>query len=191
MEVIKHNNPKIGSNPIIEEFCVLGINGIYDSKNCLTVGNDAHIRSHTNIYNGSLIGDNFVTGNRVNIRENCVIGSNVSIGTGSVLEHDVKIGDNVRLHSLCFVCELTILKDNCWIGPRVTFLNAKIPNKINTKNLLTGVTVEEGASIGAGCILLPGVIIGKESLIGAGAVVTKNVKPKSMVYGNPAVSPKK
>ena len=188
METIKKNDPIIGLNSRIEECCILGADGINNSSNKLIIGDDAFIRSHTNIYNGSTIGNKFVTGNRVNVRENCKIGSNVSIGTGSVLEHEVTIGNNVRLHSLCFVCELTVLNDNCWIGPRVTFLNAKFPNNINTKSSLEGVIVEEGAIIGAGSILLPGVKIGKNAFIGAGAVVTKNVRSNSLVYGNPAKS---
>ena len=186
METIKYNDPQIDPSANIEHGCILGVDGINKSNSSLKIGKNANLRSQTIIYNGSSIGENFVTGNKVNIRENCSIGSNVSIGTGSVIEHNVEIENNVRLHSLCFVCELTILKEGCWIGPRVTFTNAKFPNQIDTKNNLTGVIVEKGAIIGAGCILLPGVKIGVRSFIGAGSVVTSDVKDGETVFGNPA-----
>ena len=79
------------------------------------------------IYAGNVIGRNFQTGNKVNIRESNRIGDNVSVGTLSVIEHHVEIGNNVRIHTQVFIPEFSVLEDGCWIGPNVVFTNAKYP----------------------------------------------------------------
>lgn len=149
------------------------------------IGAGALIRSHTVIYSGNRIGKGFQTGHGVLIRENNIIGDNVSIGSGSVVEHHVHIGNNVRLHSNVFVPEFSILEDECWLGPNVVLTNAKYPCSPRAKEELRGPYIEQGAKIGANATLLPGVRIGRNALIGAGAVVTKDVPPNAVVVGNP------
>ena len=186
-------NVKIGKNSKIGDFAVLGhpIAGKDSGEPETVIGDNAVIRSHTVIYAGNKIGDNFQTGNGVNIRENNIIGDNVSIGTKTVMEHNVKIEDNVRIHSSVFIPEHTILRKDCWIGPCVVITNAKYPKSEYTKNNLIGVEVGEKARIGANATLLPGVKVGKNSLIGAGSVVTKDVPENVVVAGNPAKITKK
>jgi acetyltransferase-like isoleucine patch superfamily enzyme len=151
-----------------------------------TLGDGAHIRSHTVIYYGNTIGRNFQTGHNALVRELNQIGDDVSIGTGSIVEHHVKIGNRVRLHSNVFVPEYSILEDDCWIGPHVVFTNARYPRSPNVKDELVGPYIEQGAKIGANTTILPGVRIGRNALIGAGSVVTKDVPAGSVVVGNPA-----
>jgi acetyltransferase-like isoleucine patch superfamily enzyme len=150
------------------------------------IGAGAVIRSHSIIYAGSRIGNNFQTGHGVLLREHNEIGADVSIGSGSVVEHHVKIGNGVRLHSNVFVPEFSVLMDNCWLGPNVVLTNAKYPRSPGVKEELKGATIEEGAKIGANATLLPGVRIGRNALVGAGAVVTSDVPAATVVVGNPA-----
>lgn len=152
----------------------------------LILGQAAVIRSHTVIYAGVTAGANFQTGHSALVRNNCRIGDNVSIGSHSIVEHTVHIGNGVRIHSGVFIPELTVLEDNCWIGPRVVFTNAPHPRCVNLPECLAGVTVKRGAKIGANVTLLPGIVIGENSLVGAGAVVTKDVPPGMVVTGAPA-----
>ena len=150
------------------------------------IGAGAWINSHTVIYVGNRIGNNFRTGHGVLIREENEIGDDVSIGSGANVEHHVRIGNRVRLHSNVFVPELTVLEDDCWLGPNVVLTNAKYPSSPTTKEELKGPRVGRHARIGANVTVLPGVRIGAGALIGAGAVVTVDVPPGAVVAGNPA-----
>jgi acetyltransferase-like isoleucine patch superfamily enzyme len=181
-------NVALGDGSIVEDFCILGAppRGKQDGEMPTAIGEGAVIRSHTVVYAGNVIGRNFQTGNKVNIRESNRIGDNVSIGTLSVIEHHVEIGDNVRIHTQVFIPEFSILEDGCWIGPNVVFTNAKYPVSPGVKDQLKGPIIRKGAKIGANATLLPGVVIGENALVGAGAVVARDVLPGTVVAGNPA-----
>ena len=179
-------NVKIGKNCIIEDFCIIGAPFKGQTNEETIIGDNAIIRSHTVIYAGNVIGDNFTTGNKVNIRELNTIGDNVSIGTLTVIEYKVIIEDEVRIHSQAFVPEFSVLKKKCWIGPNVVITNDPFPQSPKEKKKLLPITVEERAKIGANVTILPGCIIGENSLIGAGSVVTKSTEKYFIYAGNPA-----
>ncbi len=184
---IIHPNVILGEKCVIEDFVIIGSPpGGYRAGELETViGNNAVIRSHTVIYAGNRIGNNFQTGNKANIRELNEIGDDVSIGTLSVIEHHVKIGHSVRIHSHAFIPEYCVLEEGCWIGPNVVFTNAKYPNSPNAKAELAGVHIMKNAKVGANATVLPGIIIGQSALVGAGSVVTKDVNDGTVVVGNP------
>lgn len=150
------------------------------------IGARAIIRSHTVIYAGNVIGDDFQTGHGVLLREENEIGNHVSIGSHTIVEHHVKIGNDARLHSNVFVPEFSILEDDCWLGPNVVVTNARYPQSKSVKENLRGAHIKRGAKIGANATLLPGVVIGENALVGAGAVVTHDVPDGAVVAGNPA-----
>ncbi len=183
---IIHPNVKIGENVTIEDYCIIGC-PFKDFNNEETIiGDNSIVRSHTVIYAGNKIGNNFHAGNKANIRELNTIGNDVSIGTLSVVEHHVIIEDGVRIHTQAFIPEYSVLKKNCWIGPNVVMTNAKFPKHPEVKKGLLGPTIEENAKIGANATIMPGITIGKDSLIGAGSVVTKDVPEGVVIAGNPA-----
>jgi len=173
---------------IIEDYCIVGVpfTGAERDPIETIIGPGATLRSHTVIYAGNTIGANFKTGNKVNIRELNSIGDNVSIGTHSVIEHHVTIGNNVRLHSQVFVPEYSILEDDVRLGPNVVLTNAKYPFSPDAKKTMKGPHLKNGAIIGANVTVLPGIIIGIKALVGAGAVVVKDVPDGAVVAGNPA-----
>lgn len=185
---IIHPNVKLGKNVVVEDYCIIGVppRGADSGELETVIGDDSVIRSYTVIYAGNKIGNKFQTGNKANIRELNDIGNNVSIGTLSVVEHHVKIEDNVRIHTQVFIPEFSTLKKDAWVGPNVVFTNAPYPKSKNVKDELIGPTLHENAIIGANSTLLPGIHIGKDAMVGAGSVVTKNVGEGDVVAGNPA-----
>ena len=183
-----YENVVLGAGTVVEDFCIVGTppRGARDGELQTSIGDGAVLRSHTVIYAGNVIGRNFQTGNKVNIRESNRIGNNVSVGTLSVIEHHVEIADNVRIHTQVFIPEFSVLEEGCWIGPNVVFTNAKYPLSPGVKDRLAGPIIGKGAKIGANATLLPGVKIGEHALVGAGAVVVRDVPPGAVVVGNPA-----
>ena len=177
---------RLGTNVLVEDFCIIGIpfTGYADEETI--IGDNAVIRSHTVIYAGNKIGNNFHTGNKANVRELNRIGDNVSIGTLSVVEHRTVIGDNVRIHGQAFIPEYTVLEEGSWIGPHVVITNARYPHSPTTKTELMGVRIKQNAKIGANSTILPGLTIGANSLVGAGSVVVEDVSDGVIVAGNPA-----
>ena len=150
------------------------------------IGRQATIRSHTVIYAGNRIGNQFQTGHGVLIRELNQIGDRVSVGTHSVIEHHVILKDGVRIHTGAFIPEFSMVEEEVWIGPHVVFTNVKYPHSLHAKANMKGPTIRPYAKIGANATLLPGVHIGAGALIGAGAVVVVDVAEDTIVVGNPA-----
>jgi len=178
-------NVRVGKNALIGEFVILGSppRGCKQGERQTIIGDNAVIRSHTVIYSNVRIGNGLETGHGVVIRENCVIGDNVRIGTHSIIENDNILGNNVRIHSNVFIPQLTTIEDDAWIGPNVVFTNDPHPP---CAKCMKGPTIKKGARIGAHATLLPSVVVGEYSLVGAGALVIGNVPPKSVVAGFPA-----
>jgi acetyltransferase-like isoleucine patch superfamily enzyme len=180
-------NVKLGINCEIDPFCFIGKPFTAFEGELLTqIGDNANIRSHTVIYGGNKIGDNFNTGHHVLIRELSEIGNNVSIGSHNLIEHHVKIGNNVRIHSFCEIAEFTIIEDDVFISTGISITNARYPKCKDSKMHLKSAIIRRGVIIGANAVILPNVELGENCLIGAGAVVTKNVPPNAIVIGNPA-----
>ena len=185
--VIVRENVQIGTNAFIGARVILGeylvdfIDERDYQKHKTQIGNDCVIRSETIIYGENVIGDNFQTGHRVTIREKSKIGDHVRIGTLSDIQGDCVIGNYVNLHSNVHIGQKSTLKNYVWIFPYVVLTNDPNP----PSEQLLGVTVEEFAIIATGSVVLPGKVIGKDSLVGAGAVVNKDVAEGKVVVGNP------
>ena len=180
-------NVLLGEGVLVETWCILGKppRGTDAGELEMVLGDAAVIRHFTTIYAGTRIGRNFQTGQGVSIREDNIIGDNVSVGTNSSIEFGNRIGDNVRIHSNCFL-EMVTVEDNVIIAPNVVFTDDPHPPCPRYKECLGGATVKAGAKIGANATILPGVVIGRRALVGAGAVVVEDVPDKAVVIGNPA-----
>lgn len=114
------------------------------------------------------------------------IGENCNICAFTLIEGNVIIGDRVTIKSGVQIWDGSIIENDVFIGPNATFGNDLYPRSKQYPAEFKGVTIRSGASIGANATLLPGITIGEKAMIGAGAVVTKNVPARAVVVGNPA-----
>ncbi|HET9496014.1 MAG TPA: acyltransferase [Chloroflexia bacterium] len=128
------------------------------------------------------------------VREGAVLGRNCILGKGAYVDFGVQIGDTVKIQHGSSVYHGVSLESGVFVGPHVVFTNDRLPRAVNPDGSLKSdsdwevatTLVREGASVGAGTVVVAGVTIGKWALVGAGAVVTRDVPDYGVVYGNPA-----
>ncbi|MFH0847931.1 MAG: N-acetyltransferase [archaeon] len=145
------------------------------SKGCI-------IRSGTVIYERAYLGDGCQTGHNTLIREDTVIGPQSRIGSMTILDGDVKIGKTVNIQSRVYLPPKTIVEDDVFIAPCVTVTNDLYP----PSGRFTGVVLKKGCIICANALLVAGVTVGEDSVVAAGAVVTRDVPSEKLVMGMPA-----
>ncbi len=171
----------VGANSILGEY----LSDFYPNHACsphrLVIGENALIRSGCILYGESTIGRDFSTGHRVTIREHTDIGDHVSVGTLCDIQGFCQIGNWTRLHSNVHIGQKSRIGSFCWLYPYVVLTNDPTP----PSEILCGVTVQDFAVICTGSVILPGLVLGSDSLVGAGCVVTKDVPPEAVVIGNP------
>lgn len=132
------------------------------------------------------IGEGTTIWQYVVILEKAIIGKNCNINCHCFIENDVIIGDNVTVKCGVYLWDGLRIGNNVFIGPNATFINDKIPKSKQYPEKFLETIIEDGASIGAGSIIMGGIKIGKGAIIGAGSLVTKNIPPHTLWYGNPA-----
>ena len=143
---------------------------------------------------GAAIGANTRIWHQAQIREGATLGEECIIGKSAYIDHDVRIGNRVKIQNRASVYHGVTIEDGVFVGPHVIFTNDRTPRAITPEGKLQAdsdweiapTMVRYGASVGAGSIVLPGVVIGRYALIGAGSVVTRDVPDHALVLGNPA-----
>src|SRR3954465_3868366 len=139
------------------------------------------------VFAGTTVGERAIVGDQACVRERCTIGDDVVIGRGSLVENDTAVGAGTKIQAHAYVTAYSLLEDDVFIAPCVVTTNDNYMGRTEKRlELMKGPTIRRGARVGGGAVLLPGIEIGEEAFIGAGAVVTRDVPPKSVVVGNPA-----
>lgn len=186
---IIRDNVRIGKGTRVGARCILGeyLQDFYENLSSeqphpLQIGENGLIRSETIVYGDCVIGDYFQTGHRVTIREHSHIGHHVRVGTLSDIQGHCQIGNYVNLHSNVHIGQASIIHDYVWLFPYVVLTNDPCPPSTE----LRGVEVESFAVVATSTVVLPGVQIGRDALVGAGSVVTKSIPAEMVAFGSPA-----
>lgn len=148
------------------------------------IGKKCVIRSGCIIYSGVKIGDGVEFGHNVLVREDVEIGEGSLVGTNSVIDGRCSIGRGVSIQTGAYISACSKIEDRSFLGPYCILLNDKYAAKKKAK--LVGPTIKKGASIGGNAAIMAGVTVGEHSLVGASAVVTKDVPSRSIYVGVPA-----
>lgn len=151
------------------------------------IGDGTIVSTGAIVFAGSTIGARVILGDQSCVRERVEVGDDVVLGRGSYIENDTTVGALTKIQAEAYITAYSTLEDNVFIAPCVVTTNDNYMGR--TEKRLTemrGPTIRRGARVGGGAILCPGIEIGEEAFVGAGAVVTKDVPPRKLVVGNPA-----
>ena len=150
----------------------------------VTINKSCIIRAGTIIYSEVTIGDNCQTGHNVLIREKTEIKNNTLIGTNSIIDGNASIGNNVSIQTGAYIPLFSTIGNNVFLGPYSKLTNDKY--MMRKRFDLIGPTIEDNVSLGANSVIFPGVKVRYGTIVGAGAIVTKDTKEREIIVGNPA-----
>jgi acetyltransferase-like isoleucine patch superfamily enzyme len=139
------------------------------------------------VFAGSHVGVRVILGDQSCVRERVTIGDDVVVGRGALVENDTTIGALTKIQAEAYITAYSTLEDNVFIAPCVVTTNDNFMGRTEQRHEhVQGPTIRRGARVGGGAVLCPGIEIGEDAFVGAGAVVTKDVPPRVVVVGNPA-----
>lgn len=170
-------------NVRIEEGATVGLS-VDDNSTSPILGPGSVVRSGTIIYDDVTADEKLQTGHHALVRENTILGANVLIGTHTVIDGYCEIGDGVSMQTGVYVPQQTDIADRVFLGPYSTLLNDRYPVRKDVG--LSGPIIEQDVSIGGNATVLPGVTVGEGAFVAAGAVVTRDVPPRTLAIGAPA-----
>jgi acetyltransferase-like isoleucine patch superfamily enzyme len=153
----------------------------------LVLGPGSVVSTGAIVFAGTTVGERVIVGDQACVRERCTIGDDVVIGRGSLVENDTSVGALTKIQAHAYITAYSLLEDNVFIAPCVITTNDNYMGRTEQRHeLIKGPTIRRGARVGGGSVLLPGIEIGEEAFIGAGAVVLRDVPPKAVMVGSPA-----
>src|SRR6478609_4059696 len=151
------------------------------------IGEDTVVSSGAIVFAGSTVGARSIVGDQSCIRERVQLGEDCVLGRGSLIENDTTVGSGTRIQAGAYITAYSTLEEDVFIAPCVVTTNDNYMGRTERRRAeMRGPTIRRSARIGAGAILCPGIEIGAEAFVGAGAVVTKDVPPRVVVVGIPA-----
>jgi acetyltransferase-like isoleucine patch superfamily enzyme len=153
----------------------------------LVVADGASILAGAVVFAGSRLGRNVIVGDQACVRERCDLGEDVVVGRGAVVENDTTVGPRTKIQANAYVTAYSTVEEDVFIAPCVVTTNDNLMGRTEARHeLRRGPTIRRGARVGSGAVLLPGIEVGEEAFVGAGAVVLENVPARAVVVGNPA-----
>ena len=151
------------------------------------IGDGTIVSTGAIVFAGSRVGARVVLGDQSCVRERVSIGDDVVVGRGSLVENDTTIGAMTKIQADAYITAYSTLEEHVFVAPCVVTTNDNFMGRTDRRHaLVKGPTIRRGARVGGGAILCPGVVIGEDAFVGAGAVVTKDVPARVVVVGSPA-----
>jgi acetyltransferase-like isoleucine patch superfamily enzyme len=152
-----------------------------------TIGDGTVVSTGAIVFAGAAIGANCIVGDQSCIRERVTMADDCILGRGSLIENDTTVGAGTRIQAEAYITAYSTLEEDVFIAPCVVTTNDNFMGRTERrKTLMQGPTIRRSARVGGGAIICPGVEIGEEAFVGAGAVVTRDVPPRTVVVGSPA-----
>jgi len=192
---VVHEGTILGDGARVLEYAVVGKQPTLSPRSTAkrdplpptTIGAGTVISTGAIVFAGSTIGERCILGDQSCVRERVTIADDVVVGRGSLVENDTTIGARTKIQADAYITAYSTLEDEVFIAPCVVTTNDNFMGRTEKRlALLAGPTIRRGARIGGGAILCPGIEIGPEAFVGAGAVVTKDVPAGVVVVGSPA-----
>jgi len=150
------------------------------------IGAGATVCAGAVVVAGAAVGEGAVIGDQAHVRERAVIGEQSVVGRGSAVDNDVRIGARVRIQTGCYLTAFSEVEDDVFVAPGVTLTNDDTMGRHGPEHELRGATLRRACRVGGGAVLVPGVEVGEEAYVAAGAVVVADVPPRAVVMGVPA-----
>jgi acetyltransferase-like isoleucine patch superfamily enzyme len=191
--VVVHDDVTIGDGCTIEDQVVLGKrprlargSAAAGEVSGLRLGDGVTVCAGAVVFAGARLGDGALVGDQAFVRERSSVGVASVIGRGSVVDNDVELGARVKVQSGVYLTAFTVVEDDVFLGPGALTSNDDTMGRHGRERPLRGATLRRACRVGAGAVLTPGVEVGEEAFVAAGAVVTHDVPPRAVVMGVPA-----
>jgi len=193
--VVVHDDVVIGDGVTVEDGAVLGKGprlapgsaaAAAGGSAPLRIGDGATICCNAVVFTGAQIGPRAIVGDQAYVRERAVIGERTVIGRGSAVDNDVTVGARVSVQTSVYLTAFSVVEDDVFVGPCAMTTNDDAMGRIAPGTPLRGAVLRRACRIGGGAVLVPGVEVGEEAFVAAGAVVTRDVAPRAVVMGVPA-----
>jgi acetyltransferase-like isoleucine patch superfamily enzyme len=191
--VVVHDGTVIGAGCIIEDGAVLGKrprlargSSAKGEVGALVIGERVTVCAGAVVFAGATIAAEAILGDQSFVRERSIVGEGSVIGRGSVVDNDVTVGARVKIQTSVYLTAFSTIEDDVFVGPGATTTNDDTMARHGAETPLRGVTLRRACRVGGGTVLTPGVEIGEEAFVAAGAVVTRDVPSRAVVMGVPA-----
>jgi len=192
--VVIHSGTVVGEGARIQDGVVLGKRVALGPRSTaprvaprpLVIGAGAVVCAGAVVLAGARLGERSIVGDQAHVRERAWVGEESVVGRGSAVDNDVKIGRRVRIQTGCYLTAFSLVEDEVFVAPGVTTTNDPTMARHGGDLPLRGATLRRASRVGGAATLLPGIEVGEEALVGAGAVVTVDVPPRAVVVGVPA-----
>ena len=192
--VVIHAETLIGAGVRLGDNCVIGKPATLSARSTApggdpgiaSLGNGVSVGAGAVVLAGAQIADGCVVADQAHVRERVELGPDSVVGRGASIENDVRLGARVKLQTGAYITAWSVVEDDVFVAPGVVLTNDPTAGRRGDNQELRGAVLRRACRVGGGAVLLPGVEVGEEAFVGAGAVVTRDVAPRTLVVGVPA-----